>query len=366
MLIVADRNVTQADEAFSALGEVRLFSASEITPDSVRDADLLLVRSTVRVGPALLEQSRVRFVATATIGVDHMDVEWLSSRGIAWASAPGCNADSVEQWFAAAVLTLHERQRLDLRQLRIGIVGVGNVGSRIERLCHALALPYVRCDPPRQAREGGDFVALDQLLESSNLVTLHVPLAATTRHLLDPSRLSPGTWLVNASRGEVVDSTALERAASQLGGIVLDVFENEPTPSPSLVAACALATPHIAGHSIEGKLNGTKMVYDAACRFVGIEPAWQPRFPQKPPLVLAVESRSDEALLLSALRSGYHIENDDASLRKIVSGPEKSFRHYRQNYPERHELTGTLVQLSMPRERLSAALTALGATVGSG
>jgi erythronate-4-phosphate dehydrogenase len=183
-------------------------------------------------------------------------------------------------------------------------------------------------------------------------VTLHVPLDATTRHFLDPRRRLE--WLVNASRGEVVDGQLLD------GKFALDVFENEPSPSPQLVDAAAIATPHIAGHSVNGKLNGTKMVYDAACRFLGRTPSWSPRYPKRDDLTLQVERHSDEELLLQAL--GYGIEADDRALRQIAAQGE-SFRKYRDQYPERLELTGTRVTLSTSRRRLSAALSVLGAEV---
>jgi erythronate-4-phosphate dehydrogenase len=351
VLAIADRNIPQLADALAGLCELRVLPSAELTRENLRDADLLFTRSTVKLGPALLEGSRVRFVATATIGTDHLDLPWLTERGIAWASAPGSNADSVLEWFAAALLTLHERGALDLTKLRVGIVGVGNVGSRVERFCRALELPVLRCDPPRLAREGGDFVPLDRLLRESELVTLHVPLDAHTRHLFDPARARG--WLVNASRGEVLDTRALLAARPKL---VLDVFENEPAPSQELIDLCALATPHIAGHSLEGKLAGTRMVYEAACNFLGVPARWRPTLPELPPLELA--GSGDEQLLLSALRSRYRIEDDDAALRQFAA---PDFRRYREQYPARRQLSGAEIRIPPARPRLAAALTALGA-----
>jgi erythronate-4-phosphate dehydrogenase len=346
VLAVADRNIPQL--ADSGLCEFRVLPSGELTRDNVRDAELLFTRSTVKVGPALLDGSKVRFVATATIGTDHLDLPWLESRGIAWASAPGSNADSVLQWWAAAILTLHARGALDVKDLRVGIVGVGNVGSRIERFCRALEIPLLRNDPPRQQREGGDFVSLDEIVTRCNLVTLHVPLDSTTRHFFDPRRVNG--WLINACRGEVIDESLLQGPK-----LVLDVFEHEPTPSPDVIARCAIATPHIAGHSVNGKLNGTKMVYDAACRFLGQEPKWSPAYPRREDVALHIEGHSDEELLLQVL--GYDIEADDRALRANID-----FRKYRDSYPARYELTGTKVTSSIERRRLSAALAVLGAS----
>jgi erythronate-4-phosphate dehydrogenase len=357
VLAVADRNIPQITEALGGLAEVKTLPAAELTRENVRDAELLFTRSTVKVGPALLDGTSVRFVATATIGIDHLDVPWLESRGITWASAPGSNADSVAQWLAAALLTLHERGRLNLRALSAGIVGVGNVGSRVERLFRALEIPTLLNDPPRQAREGGDaFVPLERIFRDCNLITAHVPLDGTTRNLIDPARLGPDAWLVNASRGEVIVAPA--------ANTILDVFPGEPLVPADWVERSALATPHIAGHSMEGKCNGTRMVYQAACRFLGVTPSWNPTLPPRAPLELP-DDADDEALLLRALRSSYRIEDDDAALRQIVADPDPAaaFRRYREHYPERRELSGVEVRVPPGRARLAAALQALGAHV---
>jgi erythronate-4-phosphate dehydrogenase len=371
--IVADANIAYARDAFGRLGDVVTLPSSLLTAEAVRGADLLLVRSTVKVGPALLAHSRVRFVATATIGIDHLDTAWLDGAGIRWASAPGSNADSVVQWFAAA------RRVAGLSPKRVGIVGVGNVGGRIERLCRAIGDEVLRCDPPRLRREGGDFVALDELLASCDLVTLHVPLTRegedATFHLLDERRLRrlpSGAWLINASRGEVVDGKALyaQLRDHRLGGALLDVFEDEPAPSPELVALARIATPHIAGHSLDGKANGTQMVYEAACAFLGITPLWSPRDslpPRTSRVSVNVAGLDDAEVVLEAVRGGYRIADDDAALRAIAASPADvraaAFRRYREQYPERRELGAGPAALSTARPRAIAALNALGVAV---
>ena len=375
--IVADRNIALVSEAFASFGEVVALPASELTREAVKDADLLLIRSTVKVGPALLEGSRVRFVATATIGVDHLDLDWLASRKIAWASAPGSNADSVRQWWAAALVELAARER-DLSWARLGIVGVGEVGGRIERLWRALGGEPLLCDPPRAEREGrAGFVSLDELLASCELLTLHVPLAPAgphpTRHLIDAARLArlpEGAWLMNASRGEVVDGAALKDAlaSGRLGGAILDVFEGEPAPSPSLIDRCALATPHIAGHALDGKVAGTRMIYRAACRFLDVQPTWQPSLPEAPPLTIETSGRTDRAILLEAVRFGYPIADDDAALRQIVALPEAeralAFQRFRAGYRPRRELGAGPLFLRPERPELERVLRALEASVG--
>ena len=365
MRIVADANIPYLHDAFGPLGEVVTLSSKQLTREAVRDADLLLVRSTVRVNAALLEGSRVRFVATATIGIDHLDTAWLDGAGIRWTSAPGSNADSVVQWFAAALARVP-----DVARRQLGIVGVGNVGGRIERLFRALDVkPPLLCDPPRARREGaGAFVSLDEIFARCDLVTLHVPLTRSgedaTVHLVDARRLRRDAVLVNACRGEVLDS---ESALAVANPLLLDVFEGEPAPHPRLVARATIATPHIAGHSLDGKATGTKMIYDAACAFFGVAPAWAPRDSLPPPPGPIVIDRSDDgvAAALAAVAAGYDPGADDAALRALVgSGDDGAgFRKYRENYPERRELGGRAVRFVRPLPDAIRMLNAYGARV---
>ncbi|MSP62240.1 MAG: 4-phosphoerythronate dehydrogenase [Myxococcales bacterium] len=375
--IVADANIPYVAEAFGSLGEVVTLPARELDAERLQEADLVLVRSTVKVNEALLGASRARFVATATIGTDHLDVAWLESRGIAWAAAPGSNADSVAQWVASALLTIAERRRFTLGGLTVGVVGVGAIGSRVEGLARALGCTVLRCDPPRERAEGGDFVPLDDLLEASVIVTFHVPLIRdgvdATFHLLDRARierLDPRAIVVNASRGPVVDTAALALARREqlLAGLILDVFEGEPDVPPSVIAACDLATPHIAGHSLDGKANGTLAIYQAACAHLGVTPRWTPRRALPPPplrrLVADARALTDESTALMVLRRFYAIEQDDAAMRQIAALPEGergiAFQRYRASYPERREPAGLDLQLLPPRPRAVALLAALG------
>lgn len=378
MRIVSDRNIPCVEEVFLELGEVRTLAASEIDAAAVRDADLLLCRTTIKVGPALLEGSRVRFVATATIGTDHLDLPYLAQRGITWASAPGSNAASVALWFTAALAEVCAREGLDPASLRIGVVGVGHVGRRIAALARALGVAPLLCDPPRARAEGGaGFSSLDELLAIADLVTLHVPLSDEgpdrTRGMLDAARIAklrPGTILVNACRGEVVDGDALASAlAAKKLRAILDVFPGEPSPDPALVAGAMIATPHIAGHSIDGKLNGTAAIYRAACAFLGREATADvaARLPPLAPAHVRVEAhlRTDAAVLGDAVRPYYDITADDRALREIVSRPVAerggAFRAYRDAYAIRREPIGAVIELAPRRARLAAALACLGA-----
>ena len=367
MRIVADANISYVQDAFGPLGDVITLRSSEITREAVRGADMLLTRSTVKVNEALLAGSRVRFVATATIGIDHIDGAWLDGAGITWASAPGSNADSVVQWFAAAVARV---PNVAARQL--GIVGVGNVGKRIERLWRALDVPPpLLCDPPRVRAEGAaGFVTLDEILARCDLVTLHVPLTKSgedaTVDLVDARRLRPDAWLVNACRGEVLASAPALAVANP---ILLDVFAGEPSPDPALVARAVVATPHIAGHSLDGKANGTQMIYDAACRFLGRAPTWRTTDSLPPaPSPLVVTWREDGVLAaLEAVAAGYDPADDDAALRALVAGPADArgaaFRSYREHYPERRELARRAVHMPIPLPRAIAMLNRYGTRV---
>jgi erythronate-4-phosphate dehydrogenase len=258
---------------------------------------------------------------------------------------------------------------------------VGNVGARIERLWRALDVPPpLLCDPPRARREGAtktvagaptpatEFVALDEILERCDLVTLHVPLTRdgedATYHLVDARRLRRDAVLVNACRGEVVPG---ESALAVANLLLLDVFEGEPRPDPRLVARARLATPHIAGHSLDGKANGTKMIYDAACAFLGLPAIWQPRTALPPPPGPVVVQRRDDgvAAVLEAVAAGYDPAGDDAALRRFVSGGDDGtlFRRHREHYPERRELAGRRVKLAVPLVDAIRMLNAYGVAV---
>jgi len=289
--IVVDENIPYGREAFETLGEVVLRPGRAISPEDVRDADMLMVRSITKVNADLLDNSRVRFVATATIGVDHLDEAYLRERGIQYASAPGCNANSVAEYIAAALLVLGETRGFLVRNRKLGIIGHGNVGKKVEQKASALGMEVVLNDLPL-ARETGDpkYRPVDEIFDCS-IITVHVPLTRTgpdtTYHLLDESffnRCKTGTIIMNTARGSVVDGAALRAAleSGKIGAAVLDVWEGEPNVDLGLLPNCAIATPHIAGYSFDGKVNGTKQIYAAACAFLSVTPTWDPT-PLLPP-----------------------------------------------------------------------------------
>ncbi len=380
MLIVADENIPFAREAFSTLGEVRLASGRALTPAMVRDAELLLVRSITRVDRALLEGSRVRFAATATIGTDHVDEAWLKQAGIAFAAAPGSNANSVGEYVVCALLTLAARQGRPLAGRSIGIVGVGNVGTRVEAKCRALGME-VRLNDPPLARRTGDpkYRPLEELL-SCDFLTLHTPLEKggpdPTWHLANAAllaRMNPGAVLLNASRGAVADGRALLAAleSGSLGGAVLDVWEGEPTPDLRLLARVDLATPHIAGYSYDGKVNGTEMIYRAACAHLGVEPRWDRAAcmpaPEIAELPLEAAGRPEEEVLREAALRLYPIERDDASLRRVADQPADKrgvyFDRLRKDYPVRREFQNTRLRVAGGTPALERKLRGIGFTL---
>lgn len=374
MRIVVDENIPYAEEAFGAIGRVESFAGRGLRPAVVRDADVLLVRSVTRVDAALLRGSRVRFVGSATIGTDHVDLDYLRSRGIGFAHAPGSNADSVVEYIVAALLGLAVGRGEGLRGKVIGIIGCGNIGGRLVARLPALGLRVLKNDPPLAARAEADgkphdFVSLDAVLAQSDMITLHVPLAKqghhATHHLIDSvtlRSLKPGSWLLNSSRGAVVSNKALNRALrdQQIGGVVLDVWENEPTPDAALLALTDLATPHIAGYSFDGKVQGTVMLYEALCEYFGIAPRWSPEavlapVPEDRLQLVPPDPDLPEALWLHRLVAQmYDIARDDAALRKMLDLPVEErgayFSRLRKAYPRRR----TFSRFRLPRAALPA------------
>jgi len=367
-----------AREAFANLGDVVVRDGRAIGPSDVRDARLLAVRSTTPVNRALLQGSAVRFVGTATIGHDHIDQAYLEEAGIAWSAAPGCNANSVAEYVAAALLRLAVRDGRALEGLTAGVIGVGNVGRRVAEVCRTLGLRVLQNDPPRARAEGaGAFVALDRLLAEADVVTLHVPLTREGRDatwgLAGPAffeRLGGGAVLVNAARGAVVESAALCRAidTGRVRAAVIDTWEGEPDIPRALLERAALGTPHIAGYSFEGKVAGTRMVHEAACRFLGVEPAWDPEPLMPPPAVpelrVRATQRSDEEVLDELVAAVYDVEQDDAALRAGLRLPQREwsahFDRLRKTYRVRREFRYTRAVLDGASPRLAAKAAGLG------
>ncbi len=305
MKIVADQNIPYAEEAFSRLGRVCLYPGREISADVLRDADILLVRTVTQVDESLLAKSPVRFVGSATIGYDHVDTAWLKSRGIGFSAAPGCNANSVGEYVAAALLTLANRHRFSLNGKTIGIIGAGNTGTRVAEKARAMGMHVLLNDPPL-ARKTKDpiFRPLKELISDTDVLSFHVPLTSegrdTTWHMGNKKlfdALKPGTILINCSRGPVLKTADLETALNDeiIGAAVIDVWENEPDIPCSLLKSVDIGTPHIAGYSRDGKANATRIIYREACRQLGVSDTWTPRYLPEPvyPIVKLLENGWD-------------------------------------------------------------------------
>lgn len=385
MKTVCSANMPYAREAFGTLGETVVRPDRAIRAADLLDADLLATRSGTRVDRALLEGSRVRFVGTATIGTDHLDLPYLEQAGIRWCHAPGCNANSVSEYIVSALLCLAGRHGFRLAGKTLGVVGLGNVGRLVARAGAALGLRVLANDPPREREEGNPsrrdgtvFTALDVVLAESDLATLHVPLTAegpdATVHLADArffARLKPGAVFLNAARGRVVKTDDLLQAlaAGRVAHAVIDTWEGEPALRPELLERADLGTPHIAGYSFEGKVLGTLMVYREACRFLGIEAAWTPDALLPPPAVPEIEldarGLSDEQALGAIVRRVYDIAQDDQALRAAASGADPAaraagFDRVRREYPVRREFRYTRVRVAHASPALLQAIRGLG------
>ncbi len=380
MNILADANMPLALEAFSTLGKTTLIDGRLITPEHLRGVDLLFTRSTTKINAALLQHAdRLRFYGSAVIGTDHIDIPLLEQRRIPWTAAPGCNAESVAQYITTALLLLAHRHRFRLHGKTLGLVGAGNVGKKIIPKARALGFKLLVCDPPRQ-RDNNDndtpFFPLADILPQADILTLHVPLNKNpddpdcTRHLLNARNLSclkPGVLLINAARGPVIDNTALLhhlRTRPQTL-CVLDTWENEPRYNPDLLPLLQIATPHIAGHSYEGKLNGTRHTYLAACQHLNLPPAFD--FPLPPPpcptfTAAAAAYSHPEDLLHTLTLATYDLPADDRAFRASALAPDPiaAFDHLRANYPYRREFSATRPLLSNASPNLLATLRQLG------
>jgi erythronate-4-phosphate dehydrogenase len=374
MLIVADQNIARVGEAFSAFGEVRLLPGREIDSAALEDADLLLVRSVTRVDEQLLKGSSVRMVATATAGLDHVDHAYLKRAGIAFAYAPGSNATPVVEYVIAALLLHAEKLGQPVHGLSVGIVGCGNVGSRLAAMLEAIGIRCFVNDPPLAHRTSAeDFVSFDHVLKA-DVVSLHVPLIGNGDHatrrmvgLTELTRLKSGALLINTSRGEVIDEMDLLRFAYERPDVrlALDVWAGEPRISADLLRRAWLATPHIAGYSVDAKLRGTWHIYRACARFFSVETHWdyeQYLEPANDPVELA--SADEDTNLRAAVLSVYDPRLDDNNLRGTLKlrEPERAaaFDDLRKNYRQRREFDSRTVSAPLAGTALRLKLKSLG------
>ena len=371
MKIVIDDKIPFIRGVFEPFGEVVYLPGKETTAQVVRDADAIITRTRTKCDAALLDGSSVRVIASATIGYDHIDTEWCESRGIVWENAPGCNSWSVEQYIASLLVTLARKRGLKLEGMTLGVVGVGNVGSKVARVAGLLGMTVLLNDPPRARREGPEgFVSIDTVIADSDIITVHVPLIRdgvdATWHLFDADRIS---WLgqhqilINSSRGSVVDNAALKDAlkSGALGGAALDVWEGEPDLDPELVSLLDISTPHIAGYSADGKANGTTAAVRTVARVLGLPLTdWKangiPAPAQPLAFTLAAEGKTLAQVLSEAILYTYDISSDSERLR----GSLGTFERQRGDYPVRREFSAYSLTLKGGTPQMASTLAKIG------
>lgn len=339
MHIVIDKHIPYIEGAFENLAHVSYLSAEEMTPQSIQNADALIVRTRTKCNEKLLKGTRVKYIASATIGYDHIDIHYCANNGIRWSNAPGCNALSVAQYMASVFVRIQEKYGWNYSQKTIGIVGVGNVGTRVAQLAKAFGMRLLLNDPPRAKRESlGGFCSLDEIAQQADIVTFHTWLDRETEdktyHLADSDffhKLKKRPILINTSRGEVFDTEALNDALDneQVLDAVIDCWENEPNIDRHLLHRCLIATPHIAGYAADGKANATMQSVRAVSQFFGLGlDAWQPNALSVPPLDKERFERIEDFLTTT-----YDVSTDSELLKEQ---PEK-FEHFRSHYPFRRE-----------------------------
>lgn len=372
MRLIVDENIPFTQAFFSGNAKVIQLPSNAITAADVKGADGLLVRSVTQVNQQLLEGSQVKFVGTATIGIDHVDTAWLQSAGIHFASAPGCNANSVVDYVIAALLWLAGEQGFNLKDKTVGIVGVGQVGGRLATRLQNYGCQVLLNDPPRAAKGEVDFLSLTDVLEAADIVCLHTPLIVTgdypSKHLIGKKELAllTGKILLNAGRGGVIDQAVLktELKNKTAPDLLLDVFEGEPSLDFELIQQCFLATPHIAGYSLEGKSRGTEMLYQAWCHHLGLEPSVKLKalLPMVPvaSLTLAAGCGVEEACRRAA-DVCYQPLVDHWRLINALNKhgvTEAVYQHLRKNYPIRREFAS--LKVTAATQKQASALKALG------
>ena len=340
MKIVADANIPFLEGVFEPYAQVVYKDGREIRREDCLDADVLITRTRTRCNAELLEGTSVKMISTATIGTDHIDLPWCEAHGIEVYNAAGCNAGGVMDYVFSALYGVAARKKIPLQNAKLGIVGVGHVGRKVERAGRKLGFEILRCDPPRAEREGSEgFYTLDELLAEAQIVTIHVPLDETTRGMCNDdffAKIQPGAIFINAARGEIVDEAALLRARPKLGALVIDTWCNEPDVDQRLLLECDIATPHIAGYSYQGKQNGTAMAVRAVARRYGIR-TLEDFYPETEdldlhPVLLDAEGKS-QGEIASMLQYNYPIFTDDFMFRTEPQG----FEMLRSQYQYRRE-----------------------------
>lgn len=341
MKIVADKHIPFLEGVFEPYADVLYIDGRQINHNDIIDADALIIRTRTKCNAALLDGTAVSMIATATIGTDHIDLDYCRTHNIEVHNAEGCNAGGVMQYVFSALYGIAARKGIKLDDATLGIVGVGHVGSKVEAMARHLGFNVLMCDPPRAEAEGQDgFCSLEYLLANSQIVTLHVPLDEITRKMADQEffmLMQPGAIFINASRGEVVDEQALISALPKLGAVVIDTWNNEPDVNADLVDMVDIATPHIAGYSYQGKQNGTASAVQSVARHFGIKELYdyypETDIPDHEPLRLDLHDKT-HGERAAVFQYNYPIFTDDFRFRMDPS----SFEKLRSEYQYRREI----------------------------
>jgi erythronate-4-phosphate dehydrogenase len=377
MKLVIDENIPLAMRFFGEFGDIVELPGRSISADDVADADILIVRSITQVNESLLKNSKVRFVGSCTIGMDHVDTQYLDQRGIKYTNAPGCNANSVVEYLLSCLSILTETHGMDWNKLSVGIVGYGNVGSLLAQRLKKLGMRFCAYDPFLSDPE---LVSFEDVL-ACDVITLHVPLTTDTDyptyHLFNAevlARLQAHQVLINASRGAVIDNQALLAALNQENSFtaILDVWENEPVIDLALARKVLIGTPHIAGYSYDGKVAGTEMVYRTLCQHVGFPVRHTSgQFLEEPPLAqMTFTSTADvDWSIHTAIRACFDVRHDHSLLQTSLHLPEAqraaAFDQFRKTYRCRREFSGIKVKLKQVDSELHTKFKALGFKIKS-
>jgi erythronate-4-phosphate dehydrogenase len=370
MKIVADDKIPFLKGILEPFSEMVYIPGQKISRDNIIDADAMLIRTRTKCTASLLEGTGIRFIGTATIGYDHIDTRYCEMSKIYWTNAPGCNSSSVQQYIAAALLKIADNYGYELEKKTLGIIGAGNVGSKVEKFARTIGMNVIINDPPRARIEGRKkFADLTEVLNEADILTVHVPLNMEgedrTFHLFDEAafrKLRRDVWFINSSRGEVVETSALKRAldSGRIGGAVLDVWENEPDIDTDLMAKTFISTPHIAGYSTDGKANGTAMIVNSLCKKFNLPlKDWYPaNIPQPHDKIIKINAaqKTIREVIGEAVSGTYNIDADSISLRNSPS----SFEKLRGDYRVRREFPAFSLELSGGSSRVREILSDLG------
>lgn len=340
MKIIIDKAIPFIEGVFEPYGgDVVYIDGMDISRKDIIDADALVIRTRTKCNAELLDGTAVKVISTATIGTDHIDLEYCKEHGIFVQNASGCNAGGVMDYVFSALYGCAARKSINLTGMTFGIIGVGNVGSKVESMARILGFNVLLCDPPRAESEGeGQFCSLDELLEKSDIVTMHVPLNESTRKMCNDSffeKIKHGAVFINAARGEILDEEALLRAIPKLGCVAIDTWNNEPNVNRELIDKVDIATPHIAGYSYQGKLNGTMLAVRAVARYFGITELYEffPVPDVDPDAARVDVNGMSQGQIASIFQYNYPIFTDDFMFRTNPDG----FERLRTEYKYRRE-----------------------------